>query len=119
MLAVPLACAGESAHRSRDRQIRRKCRRLIRSPWHPAASQRLPDSDPHEHRAGEFVEHQQSLLQTQLGGRHLNRARAADKWEQEHGEPAPDGFRRIRVHDLKHTFGRRLLASEENGLISY
>ena len=25
--------------------------------------------------------------------------------------PAPDGFRRVRVHDLKHTFGRRLRAA--------
>jgi integrase len=39
------------------------------------------------------------------------RVRAADKWEKEHGEPAPDGFRRVRVHDLKHTFGRRLRAA--------
>ena len=39
------------------------------------------------------------------------RQRAADKWEEEHGEPAPEGFRRVRVHDLKHTFGRRLRAA--------
>lgn len=39
------------------------------------------------------------------------RERAADKWEQQHGGPAPEGFRRVRVHDLKHTFGRRLRAS--------
>lgn len=39
------------------------------------------------------------------------RQRAADKWEEEHGEPAPHGFRRVRVHDLKHTFGRRLRAA--------
>jgi integrase len=26
------------------------------------------------------------------------------------GEKCPDGFRSIRVHDLKHTFGRRLRA---------
>src|SRR6266478_3103476 len=36
------------------------------------------------------------------------RVRAADAWAKEHGESAPDGFRRVRVHDLKHTFGRRL-----------
>ncbi|MBB6095642.1 integrase [Povalibacter uvarum] len=36
------------------------------------------------------------------------RERAASEWESRHGEPAPDGFRRARVHDLKHTFGRRL-----------
>jgi hypothetical protein len=29
----------------------------------------------------------------------------------EQGEPAPAGFRQIRVHDLKHTFGRRLRAA--------
>ncbi len=39
------------------------------------------------------------------------RERAADAWAKEHGEVAPAGFRRIRVHDLKHTFGRRLRAA--------
>jgi len=39
------------------------------------------------------------------------RERAADAWTNQHGEPAPAGFRRIRVHDLKHTFGRRLRAA--------
>ena len=39
------------------------------------------------------------------------RERAADKWAERHGEPAPDGFRKVRVHDLKHTFGRRLRAA--------
>ena len=27
------------------------------------------------------------------------------------GTDAPEGFRRIRVHDLRHTFGRRLRAA--------
>lgn len=39
------------------------------------------------------------------------RVRAAEKWEKQSGEAAPDGFRRVRVHDLKHTFGRRLRAA--------
>src|SRR5271167_344165 len=39
------------------------------------------------------------------------RERAADQWTEQHGEPAPAGFRSIRVHDLKHTFGRRLRAA--------
>lgn len=39
------------------------------------------------------------------------RERAADKWERMKGEPAPEGFRTVRVHDLKHTFGRRLRAA--------
>src|SRR6202041_3971149 len=39
------------------------------------------------------------------------RERAADAWERVHGTVAPEGFRRVRVHDLKHTFGRRLRAA--------
>lgn len=39
------------------------------------------------------------------------RERAADKWEKQTGQPAPLGFRKVRVHDLKHTFGRRLRAA--------
>ncbi|HEX4240102.1 MAG TPA: tyrosine-type recombinase/integrase [Steroidobacteraceae bacterium] len=39
------------------------------------------------------------------------RERAADAWERSHGTAAPQGFRRVRVHDLKHTFGRRLRAA--------
>jgi integrase len=31
--------------------------------------------------------------------------------ERAHGTAAPEGFRRVRVHDLKHTFGRRLRAA--------
>lgn len=39
------------------------------------------------------------------------RIRAAAKWEKEHKSPAHPGFRSIRIHDLKHTFGRRLRAA--------
>jgi integrase len=39
------------------------------------------------------------------------RERAADAWERAHGTVAKEGFRRVRVHDLKHTFGRRLRAA--------
>ena len=39
------------------------------------------------------------------------RVRAADKWEASHQAQAHPGFRSIRVHDLKHTFGRRLRAA--------
>lgn len=39
------------------------------------------------------------------------RERAADAWTKIHEEPAPNGFRSIRVHDMKHTFGRRLRAA--------
>lgn len=39
------------------------------------------------------------------------RVRAAAKWEELHKTQAHPGFASIRVHDLKHTFGRRLRAA--------
>lgn len=39
------------------------------------------------------------------------RKRAADKWEKANQSPAHLGFRSFRIHDLKHTFGRRLRAA--------
>jgi integrase len=36
------------------------------------------------------------------------RRRAAVRYEREFGRPCPAGFRSIRVHDLKHTWGHRL-----------
>lgn len=40
------------------------------------------------------------------------RKRAAEKWKKLHGVPAHPSFGRVRVHDLKHTFGRRLRAAD-------
>lgn len=39
------------------------------------------------------------------------REKAAAEHERLHGRPAPEGFAHVRVHDLKHTFGRRLRAA--------
>lgn len=39
------------------------------------------------------------------------RDKASELYEQSIGGPCPAGFRSIRVHDLKHTFGRRLRAA--------
>ena len=47
------------------------------------------------------------------------RARAADKWEEQTGTPAPEGFRKVRVHDLKHAFGRRLRAAGVSFLLGH
>jgi len=38
------------------------------------------------------------------------RARAAARYQEEQGQEAPEGFRCVRVQDLRHTFGRRLRA---------
>lgn len=39
------------------------------------------------------------------------RIRAAKKYQERFLRPAPKGFASIRIHDLKHTFGRRLRAA--------
>lgn len=39
------------------------------------------------------------------------RVRAAKLWQEQHLRPAHPGYASIRVHDLKHTFGRRLKAA--------
>lgn len=39
------------------------------------------------------------------------RVRSAAKWEEIHKTPVHPGFASIRIHDLKHTFGRRLRAA--------
>lgn len=39
------------------------------------------------------------------------RKRATEKYQETFGRPAPEGFINLRVHDLRHTFGRRLRAA--------
>jgi hypothetical protein len=51
-----------------------------------------------------------ALAKTNDGAWKRARVRAAEQWEKDKGEPAHPGFARLRVHDLKHTFGRRLRA---------
>jgi integrase len=41
----------------------------------------------------------------------LARVRAARKYKEEFQQEAPLGLRKLRVHDLKHTYGRRLRAA--------
>jgi integrase len=42
------------------------------------------------------------------------RRRASARYEKEFGRPCPAGFRSIRVHDLKHTWGHRLRVAGVN-----
>jgi integrase len=44
-------------------------------------------------------------------GWHGARRRAAGRYQERFGMEAPAGFRTVRVHDLRHTFGRRLRAA--------
>ena len=61
----------------------------------------------------EFVFHRrgQRLMSMNNTGWQRARERAAGAYREKFDRPVPDGFRRIRVHDLKHTFGRRLRAA--------
>lgn len=76
--------------------------------------------------AREIVERQRGLHPTfvfvsRMGSRYgsplcacyfrRHREWAVSKYEERIGSPAPDGFRTMRFHDLRHTFGHRLLAA--------
>ena len=55
----------------------------------------------------------EAWLGRQLGWQRA-RERAAKVYPEKFGRQVPEGFRRVRIHDLKHTFGRRLRASGVN-----
>jgi integrase len=51
------------------------------------------------------------LMSMNNNGWQRARERAGRAYPEKFGRPTPEGFRRIRIHDLKHTFGRRLRAA--------
>ena len=53
----------------------------------------------------------QPLQRINNSGWRSARDRAADSWAEQHVDVAPAGFRNLHVHDLKHTYGRRLRAA--------
>ena len=62
---------------------------------------------------GEFVFTRRGRPLTRIlnSGWKAARRRAAERYPTELGQPCPDGFRSLRVHDLKHTYGHRLRAA--------
>lgn len=74
-------------------------------------AQRIVDSKRGEHAYYVFTYQGHRVRQMNNNGWRDARARAAIKYREEFGDPAPEGFAQIRVHDLKHTFGRRLRAA--------
>lgn len=52
------------------------------------------------------------LARMHSSGWRAARRRAADRYQAEFGRECPEGFRKVRVHDLRHTFGRRLRAAD-------
>lgn len=51
------------------------------------------------------------LRQAMGSGWKTARRRASERYEGQFGVAAPEGFQRVRLHDLRHTFGRRLRAA--------
>ncbi len=63
-----------------------------------------------QHRSFVFTYRGRPIHRMGTSGWKRARERAADRYKDELGTGCPDGFRRVRIHDLKHTFGRRLRA---------
>jgi integrase len=64
-----------------------------------------------EHRELVFTHAGRSVERINNSGWKAARRRAAERYADELGRPCPAGFRSIRVHDLKHTYGHRLRAA--------
>lgn len=79
-------------------------------------AQRIVDESRGQHPTYEFTWENQKGRRRRFfllnnSGWKAARRRAAARYQQELGRPAPDGFRRVRVHDLEHTCRRRLRAA--------
>jgi integrase len=72
---------------------------------------RVIESCRDEDRGLVFVHEGDGYTNINNSGWQEARRRAAERYEKEFGRPCPDGFRNIRVHDLKHTYGYRLRAA--------
>jgi len=64
-----------------------------------------------EHRELVFTLESKGVTKIYTSGWKAARRRAAERYEREMGRPCPAGFRSVRVHDLKHTYGYRLRAA--------
>jgi integrase len=64
-----------------------------------------------EHRELVFTHEGQGVTKMYNSGWKAARRRAASRYERELGRPCPPGFRSVRIHDLKHTYGYRLRAA--------
>ncbi|MDE2295007.1 MAG: tyrosine-type recombinase/integrase, partial [Gammaproteobacteria bacterium] len=64
-----------------------------------------------EHAEFVFTRRGRPLTRILNTGWKTARRRAAERYPTEIGQPCPNGFRSLRVHDLKHTYGHRLRAA--------
>ena len=64
-----------------------------------------------EHRELVFTHERRGYTTINNSGWQGARRRASERYQSELGRPCPKGFRNVRVHDLKHTYGYRLRAA--------
>ena len=64
-----------------------------------------------KHKTHVFAYRGKPVTRIYNSGWRVAREKAAKQHAQDHGEPVAWGFANLRVHDLKHTFGRRLRAA--------
>ena len=97
--------------------------------WGPHGYRNAPDqlyrgsaedcsSPPRHYRSGQcarphalFTRNGRPLTKIYNSGWKAARRRASGRYAKEFGRPCPQGFRSLRVHDLKHTFGHRVRAA--------
>ena len=78
---------------------------------HNRIAQSIIDKQRGQHPDWVFPYEGRRRLELHVSSWDTGRIRAAKAYKEELGRECPEGFRRIRVHDLKHTFGRRLRAA--------
>lgn len=76
-----------------------------------AVARRVIDAQRGVHRTWVFPYRERRVETMNNNGWQAARKAAADKYPEAFDRPAPAGFRSLHVHDLRHTFGRRLRAA--------
>jgi len=76
-----------------------------------SASASVIEAQRGKHPSRVFTLRNRPLNKIYNSGWQGGRERAANRYEKEMKDTAPWGFRNLRVHDLRHTFGRRLRAA--------
>jgi hypothetical protein len=112
------ACITDQARQHRRRFVLRRSFQALASRYGPVTrssrsrrAKSVIDSVRGEHAEFVFTRAGNPLKGMNNSGWKAARRRAAARYEETLKAPCPNGFRRIRVHDLKHTFGRRLRAA--------
>lgn len=77
-----------------------------------STAKKIIDSQRDLHDEWVFPYDDGPLARMNASGWRAARRRAVEKWREKYRKDPAEGFANIRVHDLKHTFGRRLRAAD-------